>query len=120
MKYKYYLACNYCFTNKEKRLLYEAFGEYEKIYHLSKEEMETLSFLSKESVLKSIEFKESFDLDKEYESFLQSGMCFSCFNDEDFPEKLRNIHNGPFQLFYFGRLPKNDEKIIYHVAKNIP
>lgn len=112
MKYKYYLACNFYFTNKEKRLLYEAFLDYEEIYGLTKEELNNLSFLNKEGIDKSIEFRNRFDLDKEYESFIHSGMRFTCFFDEDFPLKLRNIHNPPFQLFYFGRLPMEKERII--------
>lgn len=112
MKYKYYLACNYFFTNKEKRLLYEAFHDYEEIYRQSKNDLMKLSFLNKESIEKSIEFKNHFYLDEEYEAFLQNGMGVVCYFDEEFPQKLRNIHNPPFQLFYFGRLPKKEERII--------
>ncbi len=112
MKYKFYLASNIAFSNKEKRLLYEAFHDYEAIYRLSEEELNKLGFLSEKGIDKAIGWKDSFDLEKEFEYFKQSSMQVSCYFDDDFPSKLRNIHQCPFQLFYFGKLPQAKEKVI--------
>ena len=112
MKYKFYLACNYVFSSKNKRLLYERYRDYEKIYGLTKEELNELGFLNKEEIEKALRFKEEFDLEKEYAFFQKTHMHMVCCYDEDFPEKLTNIHQCPFQLFYYGKLPTREEKLI--------
>ena len=112
MKYKFYLACNYGFSNLEKRLLYEAFRNYEQIYHLTKEELLRLPFLKEKGVVAALSFKEQFDLEKEYAYFCEKGMQVTCYFDDDFPKNLKQINNAPFQIFYLGKLPKNEERVI--------
>ena len=112
MMYKFYFACNHSFSNLEKRLLYEAYGDYERIYHLSENELQSLGFIKSASISEALNFKCGFKLQKEYEIFLHSNMKLCCYPDEDFPDKLKNIQNCPFQLFYFGRLPEKEERII--------
>lgn len=112
MKYKFYLSCNYGFTNLEKRLLYEAFHNFEEIFSLTKEDFLRLPFMKEKNVKAALDFRERFDLEKEYEDFANKKMGLSCYFDDDYPKNLKLIHNAPFQLFYFGKLPRKEERII--------
>ena len=110
--YRFYLACNYGFSNKEKRMLFECVSDYEAIYRMTKEELIQYPFISEESAEKAMAFKKHFDLEKEYSFFKNTNMHLLCYFDDDFPEKLRHIHDCPFQLFYYGRFPNKEDKVI--------
>ena len=101
MKYKFYLACNFGFSNKEKRILYEAFHDYERIYGLTKEEMEGLGFLSEDGINEVLRWKDRFDLEgkkqqaKEYISTLMK----PTLDEIDYMERFMAKEYKPELLF---------------------
>ena len=42
----------------------------------------------------------------------KSGMKAVCYDEQDYPECLRNLPDAPRMLFYLGRLPKGDKKSV--------
>ena len=112
MKYKIGLCSSHVFSNTEKRALYEYFGDFESIYRASKDQLLSLEFLTPEKVLEFCSEKSKTNLE-EMCSYMEKEkiFCISCF-DEEFPEKLKHIHDVPFQLFYKGDLPGKNERIV--------
>ena len=53
-----------------------------------------------------LESRASYDVEKEWILFQQKDIGFVTMEDEAYPDKLRNIHNPPYSLFYIGTLPE--------------
>ena len=49
-------------------------------------------------------------LDKEFEGLAASDINMVCIDSSDYPEKLRDIFDAPYILYYRGTLPVNDRK----------
>lgn len=86
--------------------LYEAFykikaGEFKAVNGLGVKLYERLRFMSDEVTLL-----------RDLKKMAISGIKFSSYFSENYPEKLKNIYSPPIGLFYKGRLPENKEKII--------
>ena len=64
--------------------------------------MEGLSPKLKEAIIKTRDISA---IEREYNKLPERGMAFVGQVHPDFPERLRNITNCPFGLFYRGRLP---------------
>ena len=112
MKYKIGFCSDIIFTNKEKRGLYEYFGDYEAAYRAPRDVLLSLDFINKEKSLLFCDERDNRNLD-DLVSYMEkeSIHCISCYED-GFPEKLKHIHDVPFQLFYKGRLPQKEERMV--------
>ena len=69
----------------------------------------------KPGVLKHLQMtgeKSEDDLKRSLDKFVHNGGKFVCRIDEDYPEKLKNIYDMPAGLFYYGHMPKPDQKVI--------
>ena len=52
------------------------------------------------------------EIEEKYERMNENGIKYTYYFKKDYPDKLRNIHSAPIGLFYKGKLPNNEEKII--------
>ncbi len=69
---------------------------------------EKLGRIVTESQLESLqEAKRTWRLMEEYEELKRKGLSLVWRGSREYPEKLRNIPDAPFALFYKGRLPEN-------------
>ena len=112
MKYKIWFCSNHVFSNKEKRLLFEHYRDFHRIYKASEKELIELPFLRKENIKVFCETRSSFDLNSYYKYVLEEDIRCICLFDEDYPKKLKHIHDIPFQIFYKGQMPDESERII--------
>ena len=51
-------------------------------------------------------------LDKEFEGLAASDINMVCIDSSDYPEKLRDIFDAPYILYYRGRLPEQNYKTV--------
>lgn len=49
---------------------------------------------------------------KEYEKNERNGIFFTCITEDDYPEKLKNIPEAPYGIFYRGKLPNPKRKTV--------
>lgn len=82
----------------------EEVGSVEAIINLSEKDIYNLKNISlniKENLVKYIS---RFNLDEIKEKLYKNSIQYICIEDEEYPEKLRNIYNPPLLLFYKGDL----------------
>ncbi len=103
--YQYWFLANPDINMAKKVRLLEYFGDSFNIFYSSKTDLMDSGLLKKDAILKFIENKAKWDLHEEYEKFCHSPFSFVTIENEKYPEKLRNIFDPPYGLFYVGNLP---------------
>ena len=82
----------------------EEIGSIENIINLKEKDIYNLKNISlniKENLVKYIS---CFNIDEIKENLYENSISYICIEDEEYPEKLRNIYNPPSILFYKGDL----------------
>lgn len=109
MKYKFWLASLIGISNEVKRLLISSGNSAEQLYYMEDSKLSQIELLSdnqREIINKS---RKNSDIDVKWKEFLEKGIDFITFEDNGFPEKLKNISNCPYALFYIGKLPNQNK-----------
>lgn len=91
----------------QKHRLLEAAGTAEKIWHMNKSDISF--YLKPKSAELIYQAKTTQNPNRIYEKFQKAGINYIFCRDDNFPERLLNIPDPPFGLFYKGKLP--DESI---------
>lgn len=110
MSVEYLLALHSVFSLLGKKIitLMDYFGDAEECWRNEAEWQEALGVNN--NVMKEIlTEKRCVEPAAVYEQFIKSGARFVTMTDEDYPEKLRDIANPPYLLYYKGSLPDEDE-----------
>lgn len=109
MRYQYWLAKlkenKNGIGNVKIRCLYEVAGAAEEIYKMSEKAYTHIEGITNAEIAYIIDSKLKWDLNKEWEKFQELGIGFVTTESKDFPDKLRDISNCPYCLYYLGRLP---------------
>ena len=103
--FKYWFMRNEDITYGKKPKLIEYFYDSYNLYNASKQELMECKLLDEKTVDKFIAGRQRFDLYKEYESFVATPFSFITMEDEIYPNKLLNIYDKPYGLYYIGELP---------------
>lgn len=104
--YKYWLMNIKGFGKKRKLSLLQKFGSAEEIF-AAKEKV--LCAVAGETVAGKIqESKKDWDILAEYEKLCGQKIKFTCYGDTDYPERLSEIPDAPFALYYQGHLPSDE------------
>lgn len=104
--YAYWLECIKGVGNRTIDKLINVFGTPKQIYMASKEELgEVLNVKQAENLLHS---KTIWNLKEEYEKLQECGISYVWLGDAYYPQRLKEIPDAPFSLFYRGRLPENE------------
>jgi len=112
MKYKYFFACiDELGGAAMERVLSEYKDEITAYNNISFLDVERKILTSKQyekfNVAKNkINIEKEFD--RYYSGYYINGMKFVTMNMPDFPKRLISIPGRPYQLFYYGTLPKDD------------
>lgn len=105
-KYLYWMDRVEGLGPRSKRNLIEAFGSAEDVYKASDLH---LKYILEEKKLGIIQLaKENIEIEKAYEELVKNEIYMSCYHEQDYPDKLRNIPDPPFGIYYKGRLPLTD------------
>ena len=84
----------------------------EKLFFMPKNELFDILFFTDDDRKIILESRASYDVEKEWILFQQKDIGFVTMEDEAYPDKLRNIHNPPYSLFYIGALPDKSRKSV--------
>lgn len=106
MSLEYLLALHSVYLLSGQRLtrLMEYFGDAEDCWNNEKEWGQALE-LNQKALAPLLREKHCVDIHHVYEAFLKSGAKFVTLADESYPERLRNIYDPPYLLYYQGTLP---------------
>lgn len=86
------------------RLLYEYFGDIERVFNCSKNDFSSIEGLNIKKAEAFLKIRDKLDIEKTYDEVEKRGINFVTFDDERYPKMLREIHNPPMVLFYKGEL----------------
>ena len=107
-EYAYWLAKGERIGIVKVNKLLEYFGCAERIYKATEAEIMKSGALNKKDVEILCDLRRSDSFRRELEENEKAGIKFTYYADENYPEKLMNITDPPFSLFYYGELPEND------------
>jgi len=96
-------------TPKTKSTLLDYFQQPEQIYFASEHELVIASKLSREEV-EQLRLKELGSYEQILDNCHKLDVNILTYQDSEYPERLRNIHNPPYVLYTKGRLPSIDEE----------
>ncbi|WP_036949219.1 DNA-processing protein DprA [Pseudobutyrivibrio ruminis] len=103
--YQYFFMKNEDVPYGKKAKLIDFFYDSYNIYNATKAELMASKLLDEKTIDAFLEHKNKFDLEKEYYDFCNTPFSFVTIESDDFPEKLKNIYDVPYGLFYIGKLP---------------
>ncbi len=103
--YQYWFLRNEDIGYGKKYKLLEYFFDSYHIYNSTKAELLNSGILKEAEIDRFIENRKQFNLSKEYEEFTHSPFSFITIENPAFPEKLRNIYDPPYGLYYVGKMP---------------
>jgi DNA processing protein len=81
------------------------------LYHTSEKELRSYGFLKDAEVDAIIKAKESLDPDYLYYELHEKDISFVSIEDENYPDRLKNIYEKPYGLYYTGALPKKSRRM---------
>ena len=107
-RYAYWLSRVNPIGAVKSRKLLEVAGDYETIYNMKKESLETLSFLSETDRKFLLEARANLGRrEQELEKMEAEGIRMLLPSEEEYPERLKNIYDMPACLFVKGDLPED-------------
>lgn len=106
-KYAYWLNSIPGVGNRTIRKLLECcHGNPVEVYHAS--EALWKSVLREKQVEQMKRAKAQWDVTGEYEKLQEKGIGFLTWQEQEYPERLQNIPDAPYGIFYKGRLPQEE------------
>lgn len=104
--YQYWLMNIKGLGKKRKLKLLQKFGSAETIYRADVGLLKEPA--GEKGTEKILEAKRNWHILEEYEALCRQKIKFTCQGDGDYPERLINIPDAPFALYYQGELPSDD------------
>ena len=83
--------------------LYNYFGDIESAFNAN--DLSCIDGLSVKKAENFLRLRDKVDVDKVYNAVIERGIKFFTFEDENYPQMLRNIDDPPSVLYYKGDLP---------------
>ena len=112
MKYAYWLDNIKGIGAAKRRCLFEAASCAKEIYEMPFSRMKHIPGLTEKDVRAIHLSHRDWDLDKEWFHLMEQGIGFVSAEQTNFPEKLQNIQNPPYALYYIGKLPDETRKSV--------
>ena len=104
--YQYWLM-NIKGAGKRRKLsLLQKFGSAEEIFAAGEKVL--CAVVGDAAAEKIRESKNNWDILTEYEKLCEKKIKFTCYGDADYPERLAEIPDAPFALYYQGHLPSDE------------
>lgn len=94
-----------------KKLL-ELFGSAENVFKAEYNDLIKSGVVNKESAKAIKEYSKWKNYIKEYKKVEESGFSFITYEDNDYPENLKNIYNIPVLLQYYGDIKNSDSNAL--------
>ncbi len=112
--YKYWLSCLAFLAGRKKICLEAMFGEAREIYYAKEKDISNIPFLTdrEKERLKEAKKQSLGKLRQELVDSENAGIRLVTWQEEEYPEKLKEIYNPPYGLFYRGKLPDERQKAV--------
>ncbi len=105
MKYMCWLQSLPGFGAASAAKMLEAGCHAQDLYKAGRRELESMDFLKKGMAEKILEHQSALSPEEVLEGLEQKGVRFTCLELAGYPEKLREIPNPPYGIYYYGSLP---------------
>lgn len=105
--YACWLDTIYWITSEAKYKLLDAAGSTRDIYGMT--ERQLTAIIGSRSCEQFLQQRKRYEPQRVWNYMAELGIGYTYYQEADFPQKLRNIPDPPFGIFYKGKLP--DEKI---------
>lgn len=112
MKYKYWISNIDGIGNQKLKLIYDNNILPSEIYEepqILKDRIYGISDNDIDIITKS---KALWNVDEKWGEFHEKSINFVAIDMPEYPDKLRNIHNPPYCLYYIGKLPEKNRKSV--------
>ena len=109
--YQYWFMRNEDITYSRKHKLIDYFYDSYNIYFATKKDLVDSGLMDDKTADTFILNRGKFDLSKEYEEFSHSPFSFITMEDVAYPDKLRNIYDKPYGLYYVGQIPSFERAV---------
>ena len=103
--YQYWFMKNEDVSYGKKPKLIEYFYDSYNLYNATAAQLKASNILDAKTIEKFVENRNKFDLYKEYEKFATTPFSFITMEDKGYPQKLHNIYDKPYGLYYIGTFP---------------
>lgn len=113
----WYWLCNINKIGSQKiSHLIKYFGSPEQVFHSSEKDLKYVPGLQEDEINELLCSKDKSKVKENYAKLKEKGIYFVTIDDNNYPEALRNIYNPPHTLYYKGKLPKKEQKVIAMVG----
>lgn len=109
-KYQYWMRCIPGIGNKKLKKIVEYCGSAKEAYGLSVRQLRNIRGIGEKDAENILESKRRFDLEGEPEILEEREISMITIEDEGYPQRLMDLNDGPYALFYRGKLPSEEEK----------
>lgn len=111
MNYAYWFANVAGISNRTKYNLIQQVGSAENLYFLPEKQIKMLFGIGKEQAERLMEARK-YETQPVYEKLCEQGIEFLSLEDENYPEKLRQIPDPPYGIYVKGKLPSPQTRCI--------
>ena len=112
MNYGAWLAQATGLTGPKLHYLYSRFSDAEEVYRAPREQILTLEGLNEEEKNSLLGYRQRVSVEESNLRLASMGIDFVCIEDANYPNRLKNIHNPPYGLFYRGKLPDETKRSV--------
>lgn len=109
-KYAYWLANISGVGIKTIHQLYKYCDNAREIYELGPGQLLHIHNLTEKTADLIVQSKKNWDVDGQWEQFLERGIQFYSMENPKYPKKLRHIYDMPYAIYVIGELPDEKEK----------
>lgn len=110
--YAFWLANIPGVGNHTIRQLLKYCGTSRGVYGMSGRELLKIYGIGEGTAARVCESKKPRDVEKEWERLQKRGISFVSTEQDDYPNRLREIYDPPYALYYIGALPEEDTKTV--------
>ena len=98
-------------SNRTVLKIEETFGDIREIININKERLSELDFLTEGVIYRFLENRKYDKIDRLYDNMYKKGISFVHIHHKDYPQKLENIPDMPYGLFYKSNLPDKSPSV---------
>lgn len=108
--YAYWLANISGMTSARIEAVRQVCGSAQELYGMGEERLRKIQGIAAKDVENILHSKKIWNIEREWISLQERGIGFVSKEDERYPQKLINIRNPPYALYYLGKLPNENRK----------
>lgn len=106
MIYDHWLASVAELSDRKKILLRECMGSAQAVYYIEETELNRKQFLSEKDKNTIMQAQRETDPERQYEELKEKQIRFLPYHQKGYPEKLQDISDKPYAIYWKGSLPE--------------